>query len=208
MWTVGDRLYVFGGIDATFTTLNELWTYDLRAARWQQITPGGSAPPPRHVAQAGAQARLGRLTLYGGEQVDPAVGFVTLADTWEFDLVRQSWREVTPAVFTIEPPRNYGAAAVVGLALYLQGGDLSGGVGGCGAPFPQNPTEQLWRFDLVDRTWHQVRPGGDPLVRLKRHAAASVDGRVYVVSGWDFRCDSGAGPGQIWNLDTYVVMPS
>jgi len=46
-------------------------------------------------------------------------------------------------VANIEPPRNYGAAAVVGTALYLHGGDVPGGQAGCGPPLPQNPTDQL-----------------------------------------------------------------
>jgi Galactose oxidase, central domain/Kelch motif len=208
MWVVGDQLYVFGGIDASFTTLNDLWTYNLVQARWRAVTPSGPRPPPRHVAQAGGQPQLGRLTLYGGEQVDPASGFVTLGDTWQFDLGRRAWRDVTPAVSTIDPARDYGAAAGVGTSLYLHGGDISGGEDGCGAPFPQNPTDQLWRFDLIGRTWHLVSPAGDPLVRLKRHAAASVDGRMFVVSGWDFRCEGGTGPGQIWNLDTFAFTPA
>ena len=127
MWLVGDRLYLFGGIDATFTTLNDLWQYDLRTSLWSPVATTGPVPPPRHVAQAGAMQRLGTLTLYGGEGLDPNVGFTALGDTWEFDLVRSRWREVTPAVGNIDPVRNYGAAALVGASLYLHGGDVPGG---------------------------------------------------------------------------------
>jgi N-acetylneuraminic acid mutarotase len=207
MWVVGERLYVFGGIDATFTVHNDLWAYDLRRSAWAQVPVTGAVPPARHVAQAGTVAPFGRLTVYGGESIDPEVGFVLLGDTWEFDLVRQRWREVTPAAANIWPARNYGAAAILGRALYLQGGDVSGGEAGCGAPFPQNPTDELWRFDLVRRVWQRLDPGGDPLARLKRHAAATVGGRMFVVSGWDFRCPGGVGPGQVWNLDTFAFTP-
>jgi N-acetylneuraminic acid mutarotase len=207
MWAVGDLLYIFGGIDATFTTLNELWVYDLRRGSWTLLPATTPAPGPRHVAQAGAFDRIGRLTLYGGEDVDPNTGFVVRDDTWQFDLARRSWRNVTPVTANIDPPRNYGAAAIVGASLYLQGGDVPGGEGGCGAPFPQNPTDQLWRFDLVHLTWQQLHPGGDPAVRLKRHAAATVDGRMFVVSGWDFHCEGGTGPGQLWNLNVYSFSP-
>jgi N-acetylneuraminic acid mutarotase len=207
MWVVRDRLYLFGGIDATFATLNELWTFDLRRSAWTRLSPSGAAPPGRHVAQAGTVDRFGRLTFYGGEAVDPEVGFVQLNDTWEYDIDRNRWREVTPAFGDIDPPRNYGASAVVGAALYLQGGDAPGGGAGCGAPFPQNPIAELWRFDLARHTWRRLSPGGDPLVRLKRHAAATVDGRMYVVSGWDFRCDGDVGPGQVWNRDVFSFTP-
>src|SRR4030095_2128834 len=66
MWVVGERLYVFGGVDATFATQNELWVYDLRRSTWSLAPATGALPPPRHVAQAGAVAHLGRLTIYGG----------------------------------------------------------------------------------------------------------------------------------------------
>lgn len=208
LWSVGDRLYLFGGIDATFATHNDLWAYDLRSGGWSLIAVSGPTPPARHVAQAGTVAQSGRLTIYGGEAIDPAVGFTVLADTWQFDLASRSWVDVTPEVGNISPPRNYGAATVVGAAMYLQGGDVPGGVGGCGAPFEQNPVSDLWRFDLINRVWRQLTPAGDPLVRLKRHAAATVLGRMYVVSGWDFRCDDGVGPGQLWNLDVYALSPT
>lgn len=205
MWAVGDSLYLFGGLDATFTTHNDLWRFDLRSLVWSPVPLTTSqVPPPRHVAQAGQVAVAGQLTFYGGEAVDLSTGFAVLGDTWQFDLAQRRWRDVTPTQGgnNIAPPRNYGAAAVLGSALYLQGGDVPGGTGGCGAPFEQNPVAELWRFDLTQRTWRRLAPGGDPLVRLKRHAAAAVAGRMYLVSGWDFQCDP--GPGQLWNLDVYV----
>jgi len=206
MWIVDTKIYVFGGIDATFATLDDLWVYDVRDGAWIELSPGGVRPQTRHVAMTGDTPVLGRLTLYGGEG-DPSLGFPQLPDTWEFDLVRQRWREVTPATGNIAPERNYGAAAVLGTRLYVQGGDVPGGSAGCGAPFPQNPTAELWRFDLLGRAWHRLDPAGDPLVRLKRHAAATVDGRMYAVSGWDFVCVDDVGPGQVWNLDVYSFTP-
>jgi N-acetylneuraminic acid mutarotase len=208
LWSVGDRLYLFGGIDATFATHNDLWTYDLRHGGWSLVPVVGPPPPPRHVAQAGTVARFNRLTIYGGEGIDPAAGFTVFGDTWQFDLVQRRWFDATPRVGNIAPPRNYGAAAVVGPAMYLHGGDVPGGVGGCGAPFEQNPVAELWRFDLAYKVWRRLNPAGVPLARLKRHAAATVSGRMYIVSGWDFRCDDGVGPGQIWNLDVYAFSPA
>jgi hypothetical protein len=209
MWVSGDRLYVFGGITATFTTLNDLWAYDLRANTWTELIPAGAAgsPPARHVAQAGATAVGGVFTIYGGETIGE-IGFVQLDDTWQFRESTRTWTRVTPAAgFDIAPPRNYGAAATVGGILYLHGGDLPGGSAGCGAPFPQNPTDELWRFDVRRQKWAGLHPGGDPVPRLKRHAAVAVGGTVFVFVGWDFQCVGGTGPGQVWNLNTYAFSP-
>jgi N-acetylneuraminic acid mutarotase len=211
-WIVDGKMYIFGGVTSTFTTLNDLWVYNLNTNTWTQLIPNGApgSPPPRHEAQAGTVPARGRLTLYGGEGIDPmSGGFVTLDDTWEFDLNTNTWSEVTPAPQNnIQPPRNYGAAAVIEGNLYLQGGDVPGGSSGCGAPFPQNPTEELWRFDLVQHVWTRLFPAGDPLVALKRHNAAVVGSRMYIFSGWDFQCEGGVGPGQVWNLDVYRYEPS
>ncbi|MDQ3915671.1 MAG: galactose oxidase [Actinomycetota bacterium] len=209
-WLIGNRMYIFGGVTApAFETLNDLWVYNLETNRWTELTANGAAssPPPRHVAQAGKRPVQGKLVLYGGES-SLASGFRTLADTWQFDLGTNAWQDITPSAGSnIDPHRNYGAAGVIGNDMYLHGGDLPGGSMGCGAPFPQNPTEELWRFDVSRRVWTRLSPGGDPLVRLKRHAAAVVADRMYVFLGWDFKCE-GTGPGQIWNLDVYSFDPA
>jgi N-acetylneuraminic acid mutarotase len=208
MWSTERKLYVFGGIGANFETRNDLWSYDIATDKWEELQPNGAVgnPPPRHVAQTGSVGVGNQLTLYGGEG-DPAQGFPVLTDTWQYDVAQNSWLNVTPAIGDITPPRNYGAASVIGGGLYLQGGDIPGGSAGCGAPFPQNPTNEVWRFDLAGKSWQQLKPEGEPVPRLKRHAAGVVGSRIYVVSGWDFQCANGTGPGQVWNKNTYVLTP-
>jgi N-acetylneuraminic acid mutarotase len=207
-WMVDDKLYVFGGVTSFFQVLNDLWVYDVAANAWTELIPDGAAgsPPPRHEAAAGNPVRGGRLVLYGGESIDEFFQFTVLPDTWEYDLEAGAWTDVTPApADDIAPPRNYGSAAIVDRGLYLHGGDTPGGPD-CGAVFPQNPTDELWRFDLDERTWERQFPGGDPLVRLKRTNAARVDGAMYVFAGFDFACVDGA-PQQIWNQDVYRFQP-
>ncbi|XXX74667.1 kelch repeat-containing protein [Sorangium sp. So ce134] len=209
VWFAGGKLYVFGGVTSAFEFMNDLWVYDLASNRWKELVPAGApgSPRGRHEAMAGTTPIRGKLTLYGGETMG-AAGFEMLDDTWEFDLRTRRWTEVTPrARRDITPPRNYGAAAVIGWDLYLQGGDVSGGSSGCGAPFEQNPIEELWRYSPVQRKWTKLSPGGDPLVRLKRHVATEVNGAMYLFSGWDFACDGGVGPGQLWNRDVYSFDP-
>jgi N-acetylneuraminic acid mutarotase len=209
MWADGEELYVFGGLDAAFTTHNDLWAYHLESDQWEQLSADGdpSAPLPRHAAQAGQAAPGGVLTLYGGDGVDMQAGFAMLADTWQYDLAGGQWRQVHPAP-DLDPPHNDGAATLLGGALYLHGGDIDGGSSGCGAPFPQNPTDQLWRFDPAAGEWHALQPGGELPPSLKRHAAATVADTIYIVNGFDFRCEDDEDPGQIWNQDVYAYSPS
>jgi hypothetical protein len=208
LWQAGDCIYLLGGIDATFQPLNDLWVYEIAANRWTQLIAHGAAgsPPPRHEAMAGTHPVLGRLTIHGGETVT-AEGFATLGDTWQFDLATRTWTEVTPpAARNITPPRNYAAAAWVGIQLFLQGGDVPGGVPGCGSPFPQNPTSELWRFDALTRAWSRLQPGGDPLPRLKRSVGVAVGARMFVFAGFDFSCDGATG-GQAWNEAVHAYAP-
>jgi hypothetical protein len=205
-WVVDDKLYVFGGITSFFQVLNDLWVYDLHSNAWTELIPVGAAgsPPARHEAMIGS--RGGRLILYGGEAINEQFQFLVLDDTWELALATRRWKNVTPAPGdNVAPPRNYGTAVTIGDSLYLQGGDTPVGVD-CG-PFPQHPTSELWRFDLHDRVWTQQFPGGDPLARLKRINSARVAGSMYIFGGYDFACDGGVTPRQIWNHDVYRFTP-
>jgi len=205
-WVVDDKLYVFGGVTTFFQVLNDLWVYDLHSNAWTELIPVGAAgsPPARHEAMIGS--RGGRLIIYGGEAIDEQFQFSVLGDTWELALASRRWKDVTPAADdNVAPPRNYGTAVTIGDGMYLQGGDTPVGVD-CG-PFPQHPTSELWRFDLRRRVWTQQFPGGDPLVRLKRINSARVADSMYIFGGYDFVCDDGVTPRQIWNHDVYRFTP-
>lgn len=208
VWIHRDQLYVFGGVTESFAMLNDLWVYDIRSNRWTELVADGAAGAPsgRHVAMTGQQAVANRLVVYGGEGFDPMSGFTIPNDTWAFDLAQGTWTEATPAVGNIAPERNYGAAAVVGANLYLHGGDVPGGSGGCGAPFPQNTTDEIWRFNVGSQTWTPLSPDG-PVPHLKRHAAAVVAETMYVFAGYDFVCAAGRGPGQVWSTEVYAYEP-
>ena len=211
IWLIDETLYVFGGVTSTFETLNDLWAYDLPTNTWTLLHNGDEdAPPTRHEAQAGTYAHGGALTVYGGEQVDLAGGafFSTLADTWELDLASGSWRDVTPPPpDDLQPPRNYGSTAIIGDSLYVHGGDVPGGSSGCGAPFPQNPNDEVWRRDLVANRWSKVSLSGTP-VRLKRTNAAAVARTMYIFSGYDWKCDGPTDPGQVWSREVYAFRPT
>jgi hypothetical protein len=209
MWQVGERVFVFSGATGSQQALNDLWMFDLRTSRWAELVPNGAAgaPPARFAAYAGTEASLGRLTVYGGLSGADA-GFAPLNDTWQFDLRSRTWTEVTPPPeANIVPGRNIGSAVNLGFSMLVHGGDLPGGSSGCGAGFPQNPTDELWRFDLLRLRWAQLAPGGDPAPKLKRTAAASVNGRMFVFGGFDFVCAAEDDPGQIWNDAVFSFAP-
>lgn len=209
-WLVGRTFYVFGGVSNEFATLNDLWAFDLKSGLWTELISNGEAgsPPTRHEAQSALRFRQGKLVIYGGEAINAAESvFELLNDTWEYDIRSNTWTEVATGSDSPTLPRNFALAGVMGSALYVHGGDIPGGSDGCGAPFPQNVTDQIWKYDLNERVWSPVQAKGDAPLRLKRHRGAEVGNRLYFFSGYDFQCDGGEGPGQIWNLDVYTLEP-
>lgn len=210
MWLDGNRLYVFGGVTSALETLNDMWRFDLDTETWTQLIAGAAAgsPPTRHEALNGQYPVDGKLTIYSGEHIDPfdPAFFSIPGDTWTYDIETNTWTNRTPgAGSNVDPARNYGSAAVIGNAMYMHAGDIPGGSQGCGAPFPQNPSEELWRLDLTTHEWAKLSPAG--LVPLKRSVATVVDGTMYVLGGFDFDCEELTSPGQIWNPWIYAYTP-
>jgi hypothetical protein len=79
-----------------------------------------------------------------------ACGRTALDEAWADDLRARQWRNRTPSSNDqLDPPRNHNSVVRVGRDLLIHGGDVAGGVQSCGAPFPQNPVAELWRFDLA-----------------------------------------------------------
>jgi len=210
VWRADDQLYVFGGVVAGFRTLNDLWRFDLASRSWTQLAPHGApgSPPPRYSGAVTGTPHRGQVTLHGGEATDGNGGFVFLRDTWTLDLHTLAWRQlVLGPGQDIDPPQNHGADALLGNGLLMAGGDQPGGSSGCGAGFPQNPTNALWRLDLNAQAWRRLAPQGDAFPRIKRTAAATVLGEMYVFSGFGFTCGADGGGGQRWNTDVWRYTP-
>lgn len=174
---IGDSVHIFGRVTDDFvaftnTFYNDLHRFDTITNHWTELDPSGPLPAPRAFPATAARKWAGEIVIFGGSDFDPTVQFVTSEDVWQLDLVSLTWTDVTPdPVDDIDVHGNLGASTIIGNKLYVQGGDVPGGDIGCGAPFPQNATDELWEFHLVQHRWRQCVPGGDPLIRLKRQAA-------------------------------------
>ncbi len=206
VWFHGGVVYVFGGMIETYEVMNDLWAFSLRTREWSVVTQLGdpASPAPRGVVRGPDRAIDGRLYFYGGEG-GPDTGFQIFDDTWAFDLEARQWIDVTPAApYQLDPPRNHNSVARIGRALYAYGGDISGGPQSCGAPFPQNPVDELWRYDTRRARWSRVdHVQGDLPPPLKRHEAVTVGGAMYLIAGYDFAAAGGGEACQVWNLDVF-----
>lgn len=224
IWIDGDKIYVATGVTDQFKCLNDVWAYDTKTNMWTELISDGTVdgPPPRNEALGGAiLSPQGNLVIYGGEtRISDKRMFVTLNDTWEFNLQTNKWKNITPSQSNIFPPRDHSSAAVIGKYLYIQGGAMCG-LGHtdnvtCGAFFPQRSlTDELWRFDLTEHVWSKLGVAGDPLPRMKRNVGVNINNKMYIMAGFDFQWFGGTpaeelygkGPGQIWNENVYMFDP-
>ncbi|MDX1440425.1 MAG: kelch repeat-containing protein, partial [Rubricoccaceae bacterium] len=89
---VGHRMIVFGGEDAS-TRFNEVWSFDLAANMWTDVTPAsGSAPAGRITPGSVYDAQNHMMLTWSGQ----GAGNAFFNDTWTFDLNAHTWSEFTP----------------------------------------------------------------------------------------------------------------
>jgi uncharacterized protein (TIGR03437 family) len=84
----GGQMFLYGGCASGFgpCPLGDLWSFDLAANRWTEVTPS-SRPEARERYGLAFDAVRGRLVLFGGR------GARLLNDTWEFDPGARAWSQ-------------------------------------------------------------------------------------------------------------------
>lgn len=89
----GQQMLLYGGCasGAGPCPLGDLWSFDLVAGGWTELTGSGRRPPPRdHYGLAFDSVRR-RMVVFGG------AGPGNLNDTWEFDPASRLWSETALA---------------------------------------------------------------------------------------------------------------
>jgi hypothetical protein len=91
----GDRILLFGGLDANNTLSGD--TYELDGKKWRKLSPA-TAPSPRYAAAMAYDSALGNVVLFGGG--DQGATGLAPNDTWGWD--GTNWKQLTTG---IPPPR-------------------------------------------------------------------------------------------------------
>ena len=207
LWAYAGAVYAFGGLDDRLRNHNDLWRFDLDEQRWDQVAGDTDAVEPRYEAVSGNASRDGRVYAIGGETMRSGFRPTVIPGTIEIDLGSGSMRPtmIDRADDVSGGMRHQSAAGEIDGELFVYGGDdPHNKVMGCGAPFGQAPVGETWVFSPDTGTWRRSTVQGP---KLKRTVASVADGRMYVFCGYDFECDDGIGPGQIWNTDVIVINP-
>ncbi len=172
-FTIGNKIYVMGGVDNVATVLNDFWEYDIPSDTWTQKPnfPG----PERYGAVSFVLNNKGYIATGGND-------FGYLDDLWQYDPATSTWTPKTglPAgQAQHENQRREAYAFVIGNKAYLGGGD--------GFVFGPNSTSNiafsdLWEYDAATDSWIQKASTPD-FVGRDFSIAASINNKGYVGLG-------------------------
>ncbi len=166
-----NSVYVFGGLDATFTPSNVTQIYNIGTGTW---TTGAPMPSARYFASGAYYAGNGKVYVIAGFDSS----FVESSTTWEYDPVANTWN-TTRANSPI--PLGGSGYSIAGQNIYLAG-TWNGGTG----------STVHYRYDIVANTWTAMAPVPVPIYRPD---AAGIGGKTYLVGGGNPDSVGGRGPG-------------
>ena len=179
----GRRLILHGGEHIARTPLEDkdaTWAADLDEATggWQWRCIVVDKAPPSRLAHAQAADNNDCVYIFGG-RAGITMDEKAMNDLWKLDASgekgSETWRLVEPAEASDPPPepRSFHRMVCIGDSLYV--------FGGCGA---SGRLADLHRFDLVDKTWHNLGTsslrgrGGANLLTLSSDKILAVDSRI------------------------------
>lgn len=145
---ISQKIYCFGGKDASGTALNDLWAYNFATQSWSQLTPTGTPPPARHSHQA-VELNGQLLILFGKGAAGTA-----LNDIWRYDPTTNAWDQ-RPSTGSPLPDGRYdfSAAKFSNSRITIYGGYTSDGV---------FADAYAWNYSNLTTAWTQraANPAG------------------------------------------------
>ncbi len=149
---VGERIYLFGGLDVRSNASDFAAVLDTRTGRWRRLP---NLPAPRYAHTVTLHGGL--IHVIGGEGPDGAVDQVDV-----FDPATETWGAGTP----MPEVRNSHDAVSTGEVIYVLGGWHDGA-----------PSAVVQTYDPASGRWRTRQPLPEP---MSRAGAAYLDGRVWV----------------------------
>ena len=107
--------------------------------------------------------------------------FVYLNDLWFYDPARDEWAQGRVRGKLSPAKRDHHATAYVDGHLYVHGGKLTDQA--------TSALKDLWRYDLVGRTWSEMHPAVAPSSRYLHNMAAWPGGHAIVLFGGETRAE-------------------
>ena len=149
---VGDRIYLFGGLDVRSKASDFAAVLDTRTGRWRRL----AALPAARYAHT-VTLHDGLIHVIGGEGPRGAVEQVDV-----FDPATETWSTGTP----MPEVRNSHDAVSTGEVIYVLGGWRDGA-----------PSDVVQTYDPATGRWRMHQPLPEP---MSRAGATYLDGRVWI----------------------------
>jgi uncharacterized membrane protein len=176
---VSHRVILFGGKNDADENLNEVWSLDLGAHRWEQILAENAGPPDSEDHTAIYDPHGHRMIVYGGEDG------LTTNQTWAFDFETRLWRNMTDSTAPAREDHT---------AIYDSRGKRMvtfGGRNNTGKADYVN-IHQVWALNLDPKSprfekWQNLTVEKKRPLGRSDHAAVydSLKHRMVIYGGWD-----------------------
>jgi N-acetylneuraminic acid mutarotase len=198
------KAYIFGGVDAGFSSLGDFWIFDLATNEWTQQTPA-VLPSRRHGTDYTLDRDAGRFWMYAGERLTItetglSAEFAGPDAHWYLDLETDTWVPIN-AVVTIPNRSSGNGLAVVAGKMFLFGGDIGGGTECPNFITLQNNVNETWTYNTNTNAWNQLCPQNRP-PNLKRARMIAVGSTIYMFGGFAF--DSSVCSPITFNTDVWA----
>jgi hypothetical protein len=174
------KVWFYGGTGPGVGRLGDLWSYDLRSDRWEQVTWEGEGPTRLLGHGMVYDPVLHRLLLYGGSQTPSFIGDWFCSDKlWQFDLEARRW-SIIPLV---EPPLGIPMYDRLALARDPRSGDLWSFFGTCE---DLAPSRSFAHLVLREGRWTgRVTTSAEPRGRMNHSAVYDSRRERIVLFGGD-----------------------
>lgn len=168
MASVGSKLYVFGGSDATRVASDQLFSFDTGpSGAWTNIV-NLNTPMARSYHSLVALDTSQKLLLFGG--VDASLQL--LGDLHEVEVLNPVWASVSATGSAPAARKGHSMTASSSRHVYLFGGEGASGL--------LNEAHQL----LTDTyEWSSLQTAGEIPLGRKGHAAVILDRRLFIFGG-------------------------
>jgi hypothetical protein len=204
----GGKFYVHAGLDINFEGHDDFWSFDINTLTWTLITPSSSTRPVPTIAPVGDILETNMFKMLVVISGTPTTDFGFNNQTMAFNFATNVWTDITNPLHTYSPIRTFTAATASEhrKQLLMYGGDQIGGIHGCGNFAFDNPSNDVWEFDIRSQKWKELSISSvERPPKLKRHGAVQVDQHFFVMGGYDFICPNGVGPGEVLNMKVHIT---
>jgi len=162
---IGDKLYIFYGMDGDGGMLGNVWSFDTASNRWQLEPQVGAEKPSARFNHTCLSLPDGRIALFGGS----TAGGPADTNVWFYTPGTGAWEKKASMPFE---PRSLHSASFYDGAMYIFGGTLEGVM-----------FNDMWKYTVASNTWTQVSPAGTKPSTRAGQASAQVGDNWYLFGG-------------------------